>query len=509
MDDPLTAAVADLLRTATAAATGPESAAQLQELSDRLGGPLRVAIAGKIKAGKSTLLNALVGEELAPTDAGECTKIVTWYRKGDQPQVLLCPRSGSPEVAYFSRETGALDIDLAGREPADVDRLEVSWPTSRLDEITLIDTPGIASISTDLSARTLRVLTPEDDRPPVVDAVLYLLRHTHASDVRFLESFHDDDLAHGTPMNAVGVLSRADEIGSCRLDALDVAERVGQRYQSEPRLRRLCPVIVPVAGLLGHAAVSLREPEYRALVGLAAAPRAEVDQLLLTADRFAARPSTVPVTELERQHLLGRVGLFGVRLCVELIRQDAVHSATELAGELARRSGLDRLRTVLLRQFTERSKILKAHSALTALESILRAGGCHQPDGLRSTAEQITSSAHAFEEVRLLDQLRTNVLDVPERYVDELDRLLGGSGHDPASRLDLPENPTPPEITEAALAALSRWQRLAEHPMSSRNVQVAARGANRTLEGIIAQAGEQPTNEIVPAGGPIGRHRTS
>ena len=78
----------------------------------------------------------------------------------------------------------------------------------------------------------------------------------------------------------------------------------------------------------------------------------------MTADRFAARPSTVPVTELERQHLLGRVGLFGVRLCVDLIRQDAVQSATELAGELARRSGLDRLRTVLLRQFTERSKIL-------------------------------------------------------------------------------------------------------------------------------------------------------
>ncbi len=36
----------------------------------RLGEPLRVAIAGKVKAGKSTLLNALVGDELAPTDAG-------------------------------------------------------------------------------------------------------------------------------------------------------------------------------------------------------------------------------------------------------------------------------------------------------------------------------------------------------------------------------------------------------------------------------------------------------
>ena len=38
-----------------------------------------VAIAGKVKAGKSTLLNALVGEEIAPTDAGECTRVVTWY----------------------------------------------------------------------------------------------------------------------------------------------------------------------------------------------------------------------------------------------------------------------------------------------------------------------------------------------------------------------------------------------------------------------------------------------
>ena len=185
---------------------------------------------------------------------------------------MLHPRDGEPETAYFSREGGALEIELGGRTAEDVERLEVSWPTSRLRDLTLIDTPGIASISTDLSARTLRVLTPEDDRPPVVDAVLYLLRHTHASDVRFLESFHDDELAHGTPMNAVGVLSRADEIGSCRLDALEVAERVAHRYQTEPRLRRLCPVIVPVAGLLGHAAVTLREPEYRALAVIAPRP---------------------------------------------------------------------------------------------------------------------------------------------------------------------------------------------------------------------------------------------
>ena len=109
--------------------------------------------------------------------------------------------------------------------------------------------------------------------------------------------------------------------------------------------------------------------------------------------------------------------------------------------------------------------------------------------------------------MRLLDHLRTTVLEIPERHVAELDRLLGGSGHDPTSRLQNSEDPSLAEITEAALAALSRWQRLAEHPMSARNLQVAARGANRTLEGILAQATE-PRIDAAASGGSTGRHRS-
>ena len=39
----------------------------------------------------------------------------------------------------------------------------------------------------------------------------------------------------------------------------------------------------------------------------------------------------------------------------------------------------------------------------------------------------------------------------------------------------------------AALAALATWQRLAEHPLSSRSSQVAARAAVRTIEGLVSQ----------------------
>ena len=70
---------------------------------------------GRVKAGKSTLLNALVGEELAPTDAGECTKLVTWYIGGHATQVIAVHKDGRREQRPFSREGGALDVDLGGR----------------------------------------------------------------------------------------------------------------------------------------------------------------------------------------------------------------------------------------------------------------------------------------------------------------------------------------------------------------------------------------------------------
>ena len=272
MADDLTLRIKALAEDAGASATSEEAGDSLREIVERLEGPIRLAISGKVKAGKSTLLNALIGESLAPTDAGECTRIVTWYRYSDRPYALVHPVDGEPVETTYVRSESALEVGLGGRDADAIDHLEIGWPTSRLRHVVLIDTPGIASISTDVSARTHRVLSAEQGQVPVADAVLYLLRHTHSSDLRFLESFHDDEVAEGTPVNTVGVLSRADEIGSARLDAMEVAARVARRYQDEPRLHRLCPIVVPVNGLLGHAATTLREVEYAALVAIAGAP---------------------------------------------------------------------------------------------------------------------------------------------------------------------------------------------------------------------------------------------
>ena len=92
-------------------------------MAERLDTPLRVAVAGKVKAGKSTLLNALVGEELAPTDAGECTKIITWYADGHTYEARLTPHGGESRQVPFVRDGGAIEVDLCGLEPEAVERL--------------------------------------------------------------------------------------------------------------------------------------------------------------------------------------------------------------------------------------------------------------------------------------------------------------------------------------------------------------------------------------------------
>src|SRR6478736_7221485 len=52
----------------------PEIKPVVQDVLSTLAEPLRLAVAGRVKAGKSTLVNALVGRLVAPTRAGECTK---------------------------------------------------------------------------------------------------------------------------------------------------------------------------------------------------------------------------------------------------------------------------------------------------------------------------------------------------------------------------------------------------------------------------------------------------
>ena len=155
-------------------------------------------------------------------------------------------------------------MDLAGLAPERVRQLDVMWPSQVLRTVTLIDTPGIGSLSEQVARRTWDLLTAEDEETPA-DAVLYLMRHLHANDLEFLRAFHDTEVSQPNPINAIGVLSRADEIGVGRLDAMASARKIAARMATDPNVRRVVQTVVPVAGLLAETAATLTEAEVRRL----------------------------------------------------------------------------------------------------------------------------------------------------------------------------------------------------------------------------------------------------
>jgi hypothetical protein len=474
-----------LQRAIEAYGDSPQTQRWLRGELDRIDAPLQVAIAGKVKAGKSTLLNAMVGEMVAATDAAECTKLVTWYQYASAPRLTMIPKKGSPHPLPASRQDGRLIIDLNGTPVEEVERLVVDWPSRRLQATTLIDTPGIGSMTTENSERSAAFLLPEDE-PAAADAVVYLMRHLHATDYEFLEAFSEYGTARASGLNAIAVLSRADEIGGGRLDALQSARRVATRYRSDPRMLGLCQDVVSVAGLLAQAGRTLRQDEFQAFVTLAGTSRDDADALLISVDRFlVSGPREDALLAVDtRRALLERFGLFGVRLATTLVRQGS-DSPDLLAGELVRRSGLDDLRAALASRFTERRDLLKARSALMAVDHVLRREPLPQSRALLAEVERILAGSHEFVEMRLLAAIRSSSVSIPDAYRTEAERLLGANGAGPAQRLGLVDDTDPQMLRAVTVETLERWRRLSEHPVYARAFKDAARTVVRSCEGIL------------------------
>ena len=361
---------------------------------------------------------------------------------------------------------------------------------AKLHDLTLIDTPGLASLSSDVSARTLTFLGP-DTATSGADAVVYLMRHLHEHDLRFLEAFRDQEPENRAAIHRLGVLSRADEIGGCTASSLDAAERVADRWRTDERLRRLCQTVIPVAGLLAQAGTTLREDEFLTLRSLASVPVEELEAALLSADRVRSRQLSVNVDDEARRQILDRLGLLGIRLSVDWIRSGRVKASPDLAQALVRASGLTRLREALARQFEFRAQVLKARSGLVAADTVLARETSAPALRLRLQVQRIQQGAHEIAEIDLLNRLRSEPSDVPEQYVVDGERLLGGTGPSAAERLGLAADTPSGELAARANDALSRYRRLAVHPLSSRALIDLADAVVRSCEGLLAGLGQQ------------------
>lgn len=414
---------------------GGDGQALVSQLRAEFAEPLRVAIAGRIKAGKSTLVNALLRQRVAPTDVGECTRFVTWYRYGFPERIEVVGVDGS-RTSRPLRADGSLPPEL-DVDASKVHHLDVFLGNDTLKRVTVIDTPGLASVHDDRAAATRELLALDrDSRAAVSQADVLLL--VMAMDVReadgdVLGAFEAQfDGLRKTALNAAAVLSKIDLTAEPGAMVQGRAHQVAAEISS--RLRTPLAAVVPMATLLAETIECglLGEEDVAALSALAQLDASARTRLLRTVDRFVS--ADAPVTSGRRARLLERLDLHGVAVALDQVA--ASPGASSVIRRLRDESGIETFRTRVLEAVARNADVLKCARLLTTLA---RAGSdsADRTAVLRALERLwLEPSLHGVRLERAAQLHSAGEAELPPELASELHALArGGSGTLPAVEL--------------------------------------------------------------------------
>ena len=156
-------ALAEEAGSATVATGATALASRLEE------GRFFVACLGQFKRGKSTLLNALIGESILPAGVVPVTSAVTILRHGPMRWARVVLTSGDSRAIDVADLASYVSEEHNPENVKGVAAVEISVPSPLLASgMCLVDTPGISSVFAGNTAVTRQFL-------PHVDAVLLVL----------------------------------------------------------------------------------------------------------------------------------------------------------------------------------------------------------------------------------------------------------------------------------------------------------------------------------------------
>lgn len=199
-------------------------------------GVFRLMVLGDMKRGKSTFLNALIGERILPSDVNPCTAVLTILRYGVEKKVFVYFNDGKkPQELSFEDFKYKYTID-----PAEAKRLEqdkklafpdvshavVEYPLALLEKgIEIIDSPGL----NDTEARNELSLGYINN----CHAILFVLRASQPCTLgerRYLENY-----IKGRGLSVFFLINAWDQVKESLIDPDDDDEL----KEAEERLRQV------------------------------------------------------------------------------------------------------------------------------------------------------------------------------------------------------------------------------------------------------------------------------
>ena len=185
-------------------------------------GQVTLVVLGEFNHGKSTVVNALLGEEVLPMGITPTTAVITHLVHGEEASARVKPpRGGEPkELAYEKLGEVIRESSEDGDEP---EYVEIAHPNAFLDDgLVLVDTPGVNDISRQKVEITYGYL-------PRADVILYVLDATQVlkkSEVTFIR----DRLLRSNRERILFVLGKVDALNE--EEAREVEAYARQRLET-------------------------------------------------------------------------------------------------------------------------------------------------------------------------------------------------------------------------------------------------------------------------------------
>lgn len=475
---------------------------EMVELRGRLNKPLRVAVVGVIKAGKSTLLNALLGERLVVTGNVETTYTPTWFKYSKIPGITVNLDDGRilegqiKDISYLTvRGSGNPDLNK-------VLYVEIKSDNPLLKEIELIDTPGLASSHIKDSDNTLKFigLNKEDvdditmNEASLADAIVYAFsRGMGISDEDILKAFQGPLLANATPINAIGVLTKVDDYWSSGYEKpLEGGQRIVDNYKSNVKVKGVLYTILPVIGKLAENRNYLEDRDKEILEALSKIDPLRFRKLLLSEERFCEKIyEDIPVLTADREQVWRKLGQYGVFLAVSLLQKG--RQVNELGESLYESSGIEVLMNLIKQHFGNRAYLIKLRYVISRIRTkcymLLNNKGMENKavynalECILSGCERLESEEHAFSELRVLQNYYNGSLKLyNSEEIEDLLRITGENGSNCEARLGKAEGTSVKLLAETAQKKAKEWNIRANDGLNLRNYEEMARVLARSCE---------------------------
>ena len=399
---------------------------RMERLAEQVHQPCVVAVVGRVKVGKSTFVNALLGQDLAKVGTTETTATINYFSYGDPDpeRPVRCHWRGgqvTDESRAFLDSLQSNDLETLRRADG-IDHLEYFLPNPLLKQITLVDTPGTGAVVKEHADRTaefmqlnsrLRERHDEETRHlgDTADAVIYLVGQVaKVTDQAFLREFARTTGGRSSALNAIGVLSKIE------LQPELLARRHELSAKITTQLGDTLNAVIPVAAGVRRALDELGRAGLERIVRtLRRIPRETLEMLLDDPEFFGDLdfPDS-SVGPAERRELLGGMK-WGVFATIARVAADPELDLDGVAARLEETTGFKPLREVLERHFVERGHILRCYRIAGDAQDVL--------NEIRYTH---------------LPELRKGIRQEQDR-LDRFLRFIRRPGGDPATAAELEE----------------------------------------------------------------------